>query len=199
VLPETIPPPTPPHRPIVTYIVTPPNATPTPPTPPSPAPDVVVHGKTLIVPKNYAFPPVCLVTGRTDDLVEVRRKLSWHASGVYLLILINLLIYIIVAMVVRKTSEHTFYLSRQERDSRRKWTVVGWITVLAGIGSLVVGAAMETPAMIIACPILLIAGIVVFYTKVQLLRAERISETSASIRGIAPAVMNQLAARGAAA
>jgi hypothetical protein len=179
----------------MTWIAVPSGSADHPAVPPMPAPDVTVRGKALVVPKDFAFPPVCVVTGRTDDLVEVKRTLAWHQSYIYATILLGILVYVIVSLVVRKTSKHTFFLTRTERQRRIRWGIVAWVLFLAAFGVIPVAVSTDIPALLGAMPVMLIAALVVYYRGVRLIYPERISDTSASIRGVAPEVMQLIVSR----
>lgn len=171
-----------------------------PPPMPAPArpaaPAVRIDGNVLVVPINRPFPPVCIRTGATQDLIArpLRCSLSWHTPAIYLAILLNILIYVILALIFRKTSVHAIYLSRTARASQVKWHLANWGLFL---GSWVLfGAAIsqESGATGLSAFAMVVACVVIYFKKVRLLHAAHIDKTHARIRGIPPEVMAQIVA-----
>jgi hypothetical protein len=83
-------------------------------------------GAQLVLLQGSAFPDRCI---KCNDPVAppVRRyKLYWHSAWLYLLILVNILIYLIVALAIRKRAEVEVGLC--ERHQRRVLTgrIIGW-------------------------------------------------------------------------
>src|SRR5687768_17487070 len=78
-----------------------------------PATDEISYdGESLRIPKEFTFPPVCLKTGAVDDLAPpMRRKVSGYPPLLAILIILNLLIFIIVAACVSKKGVFHFQLS----------------------------------------------------------------------------------------
>lgn len=157
---------------------------------------VWIDGKTLVVPKNAAFPPICIRTGATEDLIErpLRLSLSWHHPAVFIAILLNILIYVIVAVLCRKTSTHAVYLSRAARASQVKWHLANWGLFL-GSWALFGGAiGLESGALGLLAAAAFIASIVIYFKKVRLLHATKVDADDAHIGGIPHDVMEQLVA-----
>src|SRR6185369_3413944 len=89
------------------------------------------------------------------------RKLYWHAPGWYALILLNLLIYLIVALCVRHKAQVAAGLCpvhRQRRDAR---ILIGWLGTLGGIAAAVWGGYASYPAVLIAGLVLFLVGLIV--------------------------------------
>ena len=170
--------------------------TPAPGTPESaqPVPVSIKDNKALVVPKDYVFPAICVVTGRTDDLVPLKRTLTWHPPLVYLTILLNLIIYVIVAMVTRKVSRHTIYLTREVKARRVRWIIISWLLFLGAFVFMGVGIGVDQSEWIVGLPVLLILSLAAYMTRVRTIYAARISDAEAEIRGIPLPVMQQIVA-----
>lgn len=168
-----------------------------PPIPARPAAPVArIEGNTLVVPINTPFPPVCIRTGATQDLIPrpIRCSLYWHHPAVYFAILANILIYVIFALIFRKTSVHAIYLSRTARTSQVKWHLANWGLFL---GSWVLlGAAINQESALLgwATAAALFVSAVIYFKNVRLLQARNVDKTHARIGGIPPRVMEQIVA-----
>jgi hypothetical protein len=92
----------------------------------------------LVMAKGAQLPFVCVKTNQPADQ-WLRRKLYWHSPWIYLLVLLSLWIYIIVALIVRQKGDIQIGLCR-EQLVRRRWAIAGgWLGGLAGIALMIVG------------------------------------------------------------
>src|SRR5262249_2259953 len=122
-------------------------------------------GTQLVMSKDAVLPYVCVKTNRPAD-DWLRRNLYWHNSWIYLLILISIWVYVIVALIVRQKATINVGLCR-ERIVRRRWTITGaWLAVVLGTTMLFVGINVAQPgnsawAAVPAGLILVLAGAIV--------------------------------------
>src|SRR5579872_5285818 len=59
-------------------------------------------GAVLVLSREASLPPRCVRCNEPADEPTKSRKVYWHSPWLYLLILFNLIIYAIVAAIVRK-------------------------------------------------------------------------------------------------
>jgi hypothetical protein len=123
-------------------------------------------GKTLIVRKGAELPDRCVKCNAPAHGYRLRRSLSWHSSVWYLVVLINILLYVIVALIVRRTGKVAAGLCPRHR-ARRAWAIaLGWLTALAGFGSCIAGALLwdvrQNSVASPSAPILLGVGLILF-------------------------------------
>lgn len=93
-------------------------------------------GKKLVVHRQAELPPICVKTNEPSQR-KIKRKYYWHHPAVYLTILLNIIIYVIVAMVVRKT--HRLEVPISDETSTKRWSRIafGWVMALAAIALFV--------------------------------------------------------------
>jgi hypothetical protein len=104
-----------------------------PPPPAMPGSGVWRSGAKLVMSRDAELPPRCVKCNVPTHL-RLKRKLSWHHPALYLIILVALLIYFIVAMVLRKSATVEIGLCDEHQAKRRRDV---WITVaLAMVGLL---------------------------------------------------------------
>lgn len=91
--------------------------------------------KLLVVPRGAALPPMCVKCGQPALSRLLKKKYYWHSPWLLLLILIGILIYAIVAIIVRKSFELSVPLCEEHWQRRRRalWTGAGLL-----VGSIVV-------------------------------------------------------------
>lgn len=122
-------------------------------------------GGYLIMHKQAVLPNRCVKSNEPTE-ERLKRSLYWHHPGFYLLILFNLLVYAIVAIIIRKSAVIQIPLSPPFKRRRIRNMLIAWLSVLSAIGCLVIGAAIadgRTPqpigvVLMILFPFLLLFG-----------------------------------------
>ena len=85
------------------------------------------EGNLLVVPTvGASFPPRCVICNQPAQR-RLRRKLFWHPPGYYALICIGALIYVIAAMIVRKSAEFEVGICEEHSARRRNAILLGAI------------------------------------------------------------------------
>jgi len=97
-------------------------------------------GRQAVIPVGRDLPCRCIKCNAHVDGVVKQRKVYWHHPGVYGLILINLILYAIVALIVRKTVKIRPALCELHARKRRNGLLLCWGLLFAGLGSLAAGA-----------------------------------------------------------
>ena len=146
-----------------------------------PADGVWRDGQIVVCSHNASFPDRCVKCNQPAAGYLLKRKLTWHPSGWYALILINILVYAIVASIIQKKTLLHVGLCETHRK-RRVWLMgLGFaLPLLAAVGC---SAAMENPNAIWIGMIGVISGIVLVIVSTSVLAAESIDERFARIRG----------------
>ena len=94
-------------------------------------------GRYLFMAKDGRLPLIC-VKSNQPAVQHLRRKLAWHNSMIYLLLLCNILIFAVVAIICQKKADIEIGLSEEWFAKRRRACWIGWSSVLLGIGSFAV-------------------------------------------------------------
>lgn len=76
------------------------------------------NDRTLIVRDRTVFPPICIMTGKCDDLVKRKRTEYWAPSWSGTFFYLGLIIYAIVRLVLQKKATIEFYLDREYAKTR---------------------------------------------------------------------------------
>lgn len=142
-------------------------------------------GKSLVMASGTELPCRCVRCNASVTRPPIKRTLYWHQQWIYLLILLSVLIYIIVALIVRKKAVARIPLCDQHRQQRWIMIAVSWLMVVAGIGAFVAGLGAQTGggAALVAGLGLFIAGIVLGVWKGRLVAAKRIDGDKVWIDG----------------
>ena len=139
------------------------------------------EGDLVVIPTRGAvFPARCVVCNDPAPH-RLQRKLYWHPPAYYATICLGALIYVIVALIVRKAANFEIALCDVHSARRRNGILLGWIGVpLCFIGgALLSGVAPEWPLVgMVTGLILLIVAVVM----VKLVTAARIDDRNAWLK-----------------
>jgi hypothetical protein len=139
----------PPPPPAVANPYAPPQASLTAATVPPPLSTVQTDGvwrsaDILVLRKGNQLPGRCVACNQeTPD--RWQKTFYWAPPGLRFLILLNVIIYAIVMLVVRKRADLAVPLCPEHNEKRQRGTTQGWIALLVGIGFLIASfATMST-------------------------------------------------------
>jgi len=139
--------------------------------------------KQLVTALNPVLPARCVKCNAPTDSPQKKRNLYWHSPLVYLALLVNVIVYLIVAMSVRKRSIAMISICDRHRAERRNAILVAWLLVVLGLGSLIMGAAKESGWVAGLGAILLLGGIVYGILKGRLVYASKIDKERVWLSG----------------
>jgi hypothetical protein len=155
------------------------------------------QGDMLVIHKCAPLPDICLKSNKPATR-RLKRSLSWHHPAVFLLLLISPLIYIIVALILRKSATLNIPLTDAWHGRRRRRMLFAWVAALlsgllffSGLGYL------DEPSAVWV----LVFGIVVcvsatFYGVLgcRLVYPHRITDQYVWVRGVHPGFLDRLEA-----
>ncbi len=140
-------------------------------------PNMWLDGESVVVPREgSSFPDRCIQCNAPSTGEKLRRRLYWHPVWVYFLILLNLWIYIIVALIMRKKAQVHVGLCDTHRAKRKSAFLIGWIGAIASMATCTGGIAADSD---VAGPVLALAGGLGFlvFLIVGIVRARVVSAT----------------------
>lgn len=150
-------------------------------------------GNVLVVHKQAQLPARCVKSNEPTSL-RLKRKLSWHHPAIFLVILFNLLIYVVIALLVRKTAVLHIGLAERFHQRRRRNMLIAWAIALTGIVMFVVGLAYsDTPGQssplmfgLVLGPITLFLGLLWGLYGCRVVYPKRIDDDYVWLRGVCP-------------
>ena len=121
-------------------------------------------GDLLVVHKHARLPRICVKTRQAAGDV-IHRKFYWHSRLYYLLIFIHILVYALVAFLLRKKHELDIPLSMESAARRRSKILKCWSFGILGFVLLLVGifgaaSSRQGDPMLWVFLALLLAGVV---------------------------------------
>jgi hypothetical protein len=101
----------------------------------------------LVMHKQAALPDRCVKCNRPANGRTLTKKFMWHHPAWFLFILAGVLIYLIVALVVRKPV--TLHLGLCDEHFSRRRTAIwsSWLILALSVALIIFGAANELPAL----------------------------------------------------
>lgn len=155
-----------------------------------------IEKKSLVVPKDWQSPPICLLTGATTDLTPVRKKaLTWVHPGLMVLILLGIIGIIAVLLLQKKGTIH-YYLSQEKAAEIRRKLAVNWSIFASGAFLISLLFIMERPIAgltLFGFLLLLISGILAA-TVCRSVRPGKITRTHIWLTNIPLSVREQIVA-----
>lgn len=142
------------------------------------------QGQDLVVWRGGTLPPYCVKCGLVTHQQPVQRKFYWHSPLLYLTILASILIYAIIALIVRKRFDLAVPLCDSHFRLRRIWMSVAAALMLFAFPALVLGMTYDYPlAGLSLCLVSLLGGAVLWTQVAPILRPRRITDEMAVFRG----------------
>lgn len=152
-------------------------------------------GNTLVMKKDAVLPDRCVKSNLPAE-THLPRDLSWHSSWLFLLVLLNILIYVIVALIVRKTAKIEIGLTDLWAKKRRNAILIAWLLVLAGLGTIVGGfATLQGDAPLITLLggiVVMILGAVWGIVRARLVTVTKIDDEYIWLKGVCPEYLDEL-------
>lgn len=149
-------------------------------------------GKTLVMARDAQLPDRCVHCNTTADLRRVKRRLYWHHPAVYVTLLVGLLVYVILALVLRKTAQIEVSICRTH-VARRRWRIaLSWILLLAVPASIGLLLANRIENALWMVPALLLIAAVAVSMLSRIVHARKIDEKNVWVAGVCPAYVADL-------
>jgi hypothetical protein len=110
------------------------------------------------------LPAVCVKCGAPADGKPVEKTFYWHPPWVYVLIFLGLLIYVIVALVMRKQMRVRVPFCRQHAERRRGMLILALILPVIGIADsfILPSYGVDTGLVVLVAIALILAGLVLW-------------------------------------
>jgi hypothetical protein len=151
------------------------------------------RGKDLVVPRSASLPANCLKCS-VPASTPWRKTFFWHAPWLYIMILFpGLLIYAIVALIIRKRMELNLPLCETHHDDRKRYKLLTTF-MLAGFVpvGLVLGIYVSDTVGWTTGLLMFVLGVVFLQLSSLGLRATKIDETEGVFRGACAEFLNAL-------
>lgn len=151
-------------------------------------------GRTLIMQKTARMPDRCIKCGVDANGSNLRKTLRWHHPALALLILAGVLIYLIVALIVRKSATVEISLCEDHLRKHRVAVVGSWLIFLAGIAFMVLAIGTESGGSALFGLLLLFGSAISAATWARVVSVKKIDDYYVMLRGIDESFLDLLPA-----
>ena len=153
--------------------------------PPPPSSGGIWRDKaTLILSKDASLPDQCVKCNAPANGVRLKRRLSWHHPAIYILILVAWIIYVVLAIVLRKQATVYLGLCAEHFQRRRKYLAAGWVFLAIGFISPTVAFAANYPALGLLGVLVLITSIIWLVVVTRVVTVKKIDDRFVWLNGI---------------
>jgi hypothetical protein len=152
--------------------------------PPQPVGLVWRTNRQMVLRPETTLPDRCVCCNAPTQGYRLKRNLYWHPPWYYLLILISILVYAIVALCIRKKA--VIYISLCEAHRiQRKWFITGsWVAAFLGLGLLIAGIAGYGGWLALLGVVLLLGALICGAVKGAVVSAARIDREFVWVKGV---------------
>ncbi len=141
-------------------------------------------GNLLVMHRNEILPDRCVKTNDPAFGKRLKADLIWHHPALYFLIFLNIFIYLICAIAVRKRAKIEIGVSYKVIAQRKRAIAITWIMELAGIGLFILSLFNNVVWMAVLGLLLIIGGMIWGTVKIPVVAAQRIETDYVWIRGV---------------
>lgn len=139
-------------------------------------------GKVLVAKHDAVLPDRC-VKCNAPATRRLPRKLYWHHPAVFLLILCSILIYLVVAIIVRKRANIDIGLCQAHFERRKRDILISWVAALLGIGMIVAAVMYESGLAGVGGAVVLIGSLVYAAVVTPMVSPKRIDREQVFLKG----------------
>lgn len=152
-------------------------------------------GELLVMAKVARLPSRCLKCNEPATY-RLKRSLAWHNKWLFLLIVFpSWIVYLIVALIVRKTAKVEFPICEEHRIQRLRGIAIAWALFLAGVVLIVVGADDSRPDLgflILIGIVMILFGLIFGLIRGRVVPTQRIDDTHVWLKKVSPLYLAEL-------
>lgn len=151
------------------------------------------RGNRMFVPRSAPLPPNCIKCGAPAN-TPWRKKFYWHHPALYLMILFpGLLIYAVVALIVRKQMELNVPLCETHHADRKRYMLLGSLMLIGFLpAGLLLGIVFSEALGWVTGSVMCVIGLIFFVMTGLGFAPTRIGEHGAVFKGAGLAFLNLL-------
>ena len=150
------------------------------------------EGSLLIVTHDCVLPNRCVKCNAPTELPAKERKLYWHHPGIYLVLVINVLLYLIVALIARKKIAVAPGLCTEHAKRRKLGIAIAWIGLAAGLLLVSFGGTQGPAFLVILGLVLILASVITGMLMSRVLYPKIIDERGARLKGAGEAFLSSI-------
>jgi hypothetical protein len=149
-------------------------------------------GAVLVLSREASLPSRCVRCNEPAEEPTKSHRVYWHSPWIYLLILVNILIYAVIAVIVRKKAVVAPGLCSAHKRRRRIGIAIAWVLLLGGVALLSIGVGNGEAAGIGGGVLLMLVAVLVSMNAARILRPKRIDDQYVRLKGCGVAFLDSI-------
>lgn len=137
----------------------------------------------LVMTKEALLPNRCVKCNEPTG-ERLKRKLTWHHPAIYLTVLISILVYVVVALVVRKSATVNVGLCEDHLSTRRRNLMITWILGIAAVLCFPIAGMLEDVTFVFVGILLILATAIFGTVTLRVVVPTRIDNDYVWLKGI---------------
>jgi hypothetical protein len=105
------------------------------------------ENKVVVMARDGDLPDRCVKCNDPADEPTRTQKVYWHHPGYYVLLLINVILYVVVALIARKSVAVNPGLCVRHKQRRTRGIWIGWGGLVAGLVAMFAAVENNTPGL----------------------------------------------------
>jgi hypothetical protein len=152
------------------------------------------EGKVAVLLRQASLPQRCVKCNEAAQLPSKSRLVYWHHPALYLLLLLNILVYALVAAIVRKKVRVAPGLCTRHKRRRRRVIAAAWGGVALSIVLVWSGmsGALDHGLAAILGSLVLLVSLIIAIAGSRIVYAGRIDDTYLRLKGCGAAFLASL-------
>lgn len=139
--------------------------------------------KLVVLARDADLPNRCVKCNEPADEPTKTRKVYWHHPGYYVVLLINAILYVIVALIARKTAAVHPGLCVGHKQRRLLGIGVGWVGFIAGFIAMMVAFGADQAGLGVLLLVLTLTAVLTGMYLSQIVHAKRIDDRYVLLKG----------------
>lgn len=155
------------------------------------------QGRLLVMHKRATLPPRCVKTNQPAER-WLTRGLSWHHPALILTVFAGVMVYVLLALLLRKTARIRIGLTETRFARRRLHLAISWGAGLLGFGligaSIAFSATLRdaTPLVAIGGFVLLVGALIYGQLATRMVAPKKIDDHYVWLSGVCSEYLDQL-------
>ena len=141
-------------------------------------------GKVMVMSLTANLPARCVKCNAPAPGSRLERNLYWHHPLVYLALLLNLLIYAVVAICLRRRARIQVGLCETHRSRRKRDILIAWVVALGGVGAFSFAMYLERFELGLVSLLVTIIAMVYGIATTRIVWAKRIDQEHIWLKGV---------------
>lgn len=137
----------------------------------------------LVMTKHALLPNRCVKCNEPTG-ERLKRKLTWHHPAIYLTVLISILVYAVIALVLRKSATVNIGLCEDHLSTRRQNLVITWVVGIAGVLCVPLAVMANEAGFLIIAAVLLLSTAIYGLVTLRLVVPSKIDDHFVWLKGV---------------